>query len=77
MSLLLPTSKKALLLAATPVDIHGQAYVDLVFSLEEDPEVLRRARVGSTDAEGALDAGCTVLIHFVMGVATSVERVTG
>ena len=74
MSLLLPTRKRATLLASARVSIHGAEFVDVEFVLEDEPETRRAARLGSMDVEGPLEAGCRVLVQFVMGVATSVKR---
>lgn len=73
MSLLLPVEKRAELKGAMQVDIHGQEYLDVVFSLEDEPGVNRRARLGSTDVEGSPRPGDAVLIKFVMGVATRMK----
>ena len=74
MSLLLPARKKAVLLGVKPVNIHGQEFMDLLFRLEEEPDTVRRARVGSTDVEGPLEPGCTMLVQFVMGTPISFKR---
>ena len=74
MSLLLPSRKRATLLAITGVSIHGAEFVDVAFTLEEEPEARRAARLGKLDVEDGLEPGSQVLVHFVMGVATSVKR---
>ncbi len=73
MSLLLPVEKRAELKGVLPVDIHGQKYLDVVFSLEDEPGLNRRARLGSTDVQGTSKPGDPVLIRFVMGVATGMK----
>jgi hypothetical protein len=74
MSLLLPSRKPATLLAIATVSIHGAGFVDAVFILDEEPDQQRAARLGSMDVEAGLEPGARVLVHFVMGVATSVKR---
>jgi hypothetical protein len=74
MSLLLPTTRHATIQTVTAVRIHEQEFVDLSFTLEDEPETLRTARLGSADVEGPVEPGCEVRIRFVMGVATSVKR---
>ena len=73
MSLLLPTEKRARLTGLSRVSLHGQEFLDLVFVLDEEPGMERRARLGPMDVQGELHPGEPMLVRFVMGVATGAK----
>lgn len=74
MSFLLPQTRDARLDAVTPVEIHGDRYLDvrLVFDDPAIPSV--GARLGASDCPDALVAGERVRARIVMGVVTRLER---
>jgi hypothetical protein len=76
MSLLLPQTRAGVVQSARPVDIHGDRYVDVAVSLEEDGGTFT-GRVSATECPSDLAPGERVSVKFTMGVATRVERARG
>ena len=77
MSLLLPQTRPGAVRSASPLDIHGDRYVDLVVDLDGGEPSSARGRVGATDCPGDLAPGDRVRVRFTMGVMVSVEREDG
>ena len=77
MSLLLPQTCAGTVQSATPVNIHGDRYVDLVIVLEgeADPPVV--GRLGATECPESLTPGERVSVRFTMGVMVRVAREFG
>lgn len=74
MSLLLPQTRPGTVRGATPVDIHGDRYVDLSVELDGDAGPPVRGRVGASDCAQGLAPGERVNVRFTMGVMMRVER---
>ena len=73
-SLLLPQTRTGTVRAATPLDIHGDRYVDLLVELDGDAGTPVRGRVGASDCPEQLSLGDRVSVRFTMGVMVRVER---
>ena len=75
MNLLLPQTRAGTVRAASPVDIHGDRYVDVAIAIddEEGPPVV--GRVGAGECPDALAPGERVSVRFVMGTIVRVTRV--
>jgi len=73
-SLLLPQTRAGTVRSATPVNIHGDRYVDLAIALDGDagPPVI--GRVGAVDCPESLAPGERVSVRFTMGVMMRVVR---
>jgi len=76
-SLLLPQTRTGTVQSSTPVDIHGDRYVDLVIELEGDAGPPVVGRVGATECPVSLMPGERVSVRFTMGVMVRVARVAG
>ncbi len=74
MSLLLPQTRTGTVRAATPLDIHGDRYVDLSVELDGDAGTPVRGRVGASDCPEALASGDRVRVRITMGVMVRVEQ---
>jgi hypothetical protein len=74
MSMLLPQTRVGTVRSATPLDIHGDRYVDLQISLDGDPGPPVRGRVAASDCPADLAVGERVNVRFTMGVMVRVER---
>jgi hypothetical protein len=60
-----------------PISIHGQVSLDIFWTDPDDPEEeIRHARVGNEAVPRGLEAGDPVVLHYVMGIVTKVERQT-
>ena len=73
MSLLLPQTREATVLAARGVDIHGDRFVDVSLVLE-GVEAPVTGRVGANECPPDLREGERVLVRIVVGVVTRVTR---
>jgi hypothetical protein len=68
-------SREAILERIQPVSIHGQISLDLYFSDPEDPHAqVRVARIGEESVPRGLEPGDRVILHYMLGVVTSVTR---
>ena len=74
MSRLLPQTRTGTVRAATPLDLHGDRYVDLVVELDGDADMPVRGRVGASDCPGTLVIGDRVRVRITLGVLVRVER---
>ena len=58
-----------------PVSIHGQISLDVYFSDPDDPDgQVSLARLGPEALPPRLEAGDRVDVHYLLGVATKIER---
>lgn len=58
-----------------PVSIHGQISLDVYFVDPEDPQgQVSLARVGPESVPKDLEAGQRVVLHYMLGVVTSISR---
>jgi hypothetical protein len=73
-SLLLPQTRIGTILSATALSIHGDRYVDLVLTLDNDSGPPVRGRVGAFDCPESLLPGERVSVRFTMGVMVRVTR---
>ena len=76
-SLLLPQTRAGTVQSATPVNIHGDRYVDLVIVLEGDAPSPVVGRVGADACPESLVPGERVSVRFTMGVMVRVAREVG
>ena len=74
MSLLLPQTRTGTVERATPLDIHGDRYVDVNVALDGDAGPPARGRVGAGECAESLAPGERVSVRFTLGVMTRVER---
>lgn len=65
----------ALLEGVSAFDIHGQVYYDILYALEGGER--GRARVGPEVIYADPKAGDRVVLHFLMGMVTRVEKERG
>jgi hypothetical protein len=72
---MLKGSRLATLQRIQPVSIHGQISLDLYYSDPEDSQAqVRVARIGEESVPRGLEPGDRVLLHYMLGVVTSVTR---
>lgn len=58
-----------------PVSIHGQISLDVYFDDPEDPQVqVSLTRIGPESVPKDLEAGDRVVLHYMVGVVTSITR---
>ena len=68
-------SREAVLRKVQPISVHGQISLDVhyVYS-DDDTEQVRVARIGPEAMPRGLEAGDRVILDFVLGVVTNVQR---
>jgi len=74
LSLLLPQEIGATVRAVRPLDIHGDRYVDVTLTTDEEPDQARTGRVPASECPADLTPGEKVRVRFVMGVMVGVKR---
>ena len=74
MNLLLPQTRTGTVHSATPVNIHGDRFVDVAVALDGEAGPPTVGRVGATECPDALAPGERVNARFVMGVMVRVAR---
>jgi len=74
LSLLLPQEIGATVRAVRPLDIHGDRYVDVTLTTDEEPDRARTGRVPASECPADLTPGEKVRVRFVMGVMVGVKR---
>ena len=74
MSLLLPQTRTGTVRSATPVNIHGDRFVDLAVALDGEPGPPATGRVGASECPEGLAPGERASVRFVMGVMVRVAR---
>jgi hypothetical protein len=73
---MLKGTREAVLRKVQPISIHGQLSYDVHYAFADEPDSVRVARVGPEAMDGALQAGDHAMLDFLVGVVTSVRRVT-
>jgi hypothetical protein len=73
---MLKGSREVIVRKIQPVSIHGQISLDVYYVEPDNPEQVRIARVGQESVPRGLEAGDRALVHYVLGVATEVTRVS-
>ena len=71
---LLPQDQPGTVRRVTPVDIHGDRYVDLLVAFDGEPDAPRGGRVSAAEVPSGLEPGDRVSVRFVMGVMVGVSR---
>lgn len=72
---MLKGSKRGLVRKIQPVSIHGQISLDVYFADPDDPDgQVNVARIGPESVPRGLEAGDRVLLHYMIGVVTSITR---
>lgn len=74
MSLLLPQTRTGTVHSVRLVDIHGDRYVDVAVSLDDEGIVPVTGRVSAIECPPDLEPGDRVSVSFTMGVITRVSR---
>jgi hypothetical protein len=67
--------QKAILGGASTFEIHGQKYYDILYELEGGER--GKARLGPEVIYADPKSGDRVVLHFVMGMVTKVEKAGG
>jgi hypothetical protein len=73
---MLKGTREAVLRKVQPISIHGQLSYDVHYEFADEPDSVRVARVGPEAMDGGLQAGDHAMLDFLVGVVTSVRRVT-
>ena len=72
---MLKGTRDALVTKVQPVSIHGQISLDVSFVNPEDPQgQVSLARIGPESVPRNLEAGDRVVLHYMVGVVTSITR---
>jgi hypothetical protein len=72
---MLKGTKQAQVTRVQPVSIHGQISLDVYFVDPDDPQgQVSLARIGPESVPRDLEAGDRVVLHYMLGVVTSIER---
>lgn len=72
---MLKGTRPALVKGVQPVSIHGQISLDVYFVPPDEPDgQMSVARVGPEAAPRNLNAGDTVVLHYLLGVVTRIEK---
>jgi hypothetical protein len=75
---MLKGSREAVLRKVQPVSVHGQLSLDVYYSELDDPDgQMRVARLGPEAVPRNLQTGDRIRLEFLVGVVTSVTKVTG
>jgi hypothetical protein len=70
--------REGILRRIQPVSIHGQISLDVHFVDPADPAgQIHVARLGPEGVARDLEPGDRIRVHYLMGVATSIERAEG
>ena len=74
---MLKGTKEAVVQKVQPVSIHGQISLDVYFADPDDPQgQVSLARIGPESVPKNLEAGDRVVLHYLLGVVTSITRPT-
>jgi hypothetical protein len=73
---MLKGTREVVLRKVQPISIHGQLSYDVHYEFADEPDSVRVARVGPEAMDGGLQAGDHAMLDFLVGVVTSVRRVT-
>jgi hypothetical protein len=72
---MLKGTREALVTKVQPVSIHGQISLDVSFVDPEDPQgQVSLARIGPESVPRNLEAGDRVILHYMVGVVTSITQ---
>lgn len=72
---MLKGTREVLVTKVQPVSIHGQISLDVSFIVPEDPQgQVSLARIGPESVPRNLEAGERVILHYMVGVVTSITR---
>jgi len=72
---MLKGTRRAIVKRIQPISIHGQVSLDILWTDPEDPEEeIRHARVGDEAVPKDLQPGDEVVLHYLMGMVTEIER---
>ena len=72
---MLKGTKQAQVTRVQPVSIHGQISLDVYFIDPDDSQgQVSLARIGPESVPRDLEAGDRVVLHYMLGVVTSIER---
>ena len=72
---MLKGTREALVTKVQPVSIHGQISLDVSWVNPDDPQgQVSLARIGPESVPRNLEAGERVVLHYVVGVVTSITR---
>jgi hypothetical protein len=66
--------KDATLREVRLVDIHGTRFYDISYSHDDEPALVRSARIGVEDAYPGAQAGDAVSVSYLMNIATGIAR---
>ena len=72
--MILSGSKEATLRQVQLVSLHGTEFFDLVFSHDDAPEELVRARVGREAIYASPQVGDPVAVSYLMNIPTNIAR---
>lgn len=68
-------TKTALVKKVQPVSIHGQISLDVYFVNPDEPDgQVSLARIGPEATPGHLEPGDLVVLHYMLGVVTKIEK---
>lgn len=73
---MLKGTREAVLRKVQPISIHGQLSYDVHYEFADEPDSMHVARVGPEAMDGGLQAGDHAMLDFLVGVVTSVRKVT-
>lgn len=72
---MLKGTKEVIVHKIQPVSIHGQISLDVYFSDPDDSQSqIRLARIGPEAVPRNLEPGDRVLLHYLLGVVTSITK---
>jgi hypothetical protein len=72
---MLKGTREVLVTKVQPVSIHGQISLDVSFVIPDDPQSqVSLARIGPESVPQGLEAGDRVVLHYMVGVVTSITR---
>lgn len=72
---MLKGTRRALIRKVQPVSIHGQISLDVYFVDPDEPDGQASvARVGPENAPRHLEAGDLVVLHYVLGAVTQIDK---
>ena len=72
---MLKGTREVVVTKVQPVSIHGQISLDVSFVIPDDPQSqVSLARIGPESVPKGLEAGDRVVLHYMVGVVTSITR---
>ncbi|RYX83474.1 hypothetical protein EON83_14905 [bacterium] len=67
-------SQRATLIRVQLIDIHGQKYYDLTFTLDSKPEAPKTSRIGAESVYSNPQEGDAIEVGLILGQLTSVKK---